>query len=50
METWDETVLHINNSTPALGNRRIQLLGMHAVTGCDSPYARVFQSEAATAL
>ena len=35
MEKWDRTVLHINNIMAALVDRSIQLLGMHAVTGCD---------------
>ena len=33
---WDGTVLHINNIVAALGDTSLQLLGMHAVTGCDT--------------
>ena len=36
MEKWDGTVLHINNMMAALGDTSLQLLGMHAVTGCDT--------------
>ena len=36
MEKWDGTVLHINNMVAALGDTSLQLLGMHAVTGCDT--------------
>ena len=36
MEKWDGTVLHINNIVAALGDTSLQLLGMHAVTGCDT--------------
>ena len=36
MEQWGGTVLHINNIVAALGDRSLQLLGMHAVTGCDT--------------
>ena len=36
MEKWDGTVLRINDIVAALGDRSLQLLGMHAVTGCDT--------------
>ena len=36
MEKWDGTVLHINNIVAALGDRSLQLLGIHAVTVCDT--------------
>ena len=36
MEKWDGTVLYINNIVAALGDTSLQLLGMHAVTGCDT--------------
>ena len=36
MEKWDGTVLHINAIVAALGDSSIQLLGMHAVTVCDT--------------
>ena len=36
MEKWDGTVLHINDIVAALGNLSLQLLGMHAVTCCDT--------------
>ena len=35
MEKWDGTVLNVNDIVAALGDRSLQLLGMHAVTGCD---------------
>ena len=36
MEKWDGTVLNINDIVAALGDRSLQLLGMHAVTCCDT--------------
>ena len=36
MEQWAGTVLHINSIVDVLGDRSLQLLGMHAVTGCDT--------------
>ena len=36
MEKWDGTVLNINDIVAALGDRSLQLRGMHAVTGCDT--------------
>ena len=36
MEQWDGTVLHINNIVAALADRRLQLLGMRAVTARDT--------------
>ena len=36
MRKWDGTVLNINDIVAALGDRSLQLLGMHAVTGCDT--------------
>ena len=35
-EKWDGTVLHINDIVAALGDRSLQLIGMYAVTGCDT--------------
>jgi hypothetical protein len=36
MEKWDGSVLHINQIATVLGDKSLQLLGMHAVTGCDT--------------
>ena len=36
LEKWDGSVLHVNDNAAALGDKRLQLLGMHAVTGCDT--------------
>ena len=36
MERWDGTVLDINQTCTKLGYKCIQLLGMHALTGCDT--------------
>ena len=44
MEKWDGTVVYINNIVAALGDRGIQLLGIHAFTGCDTvSYSGVHQ-------
>ena len=34
MEKWDGTVLNINKTATDHGDESLQLLGMHAVTGC----------------
>ena len=42
MERWDGTVLDITATCADLGPQRLQLLGMHAISGCDTtsyPYA-----------
>ena len=36
MERWDGTVLDINATCADLGPRCLQLLGMHAISGCDT--------------
>lgn len=36
MEKWDGSVLNINKTVADLGDKSLQLLGMHAVTGCDT--------------
>ena len=36
LEKWGERVLHVNDIGVALGDKILQLLGMHAVTGCDT--------------
>lgn len=36
MEPWDETVLNNNSTCAQLGPKCLQLLGMHAVSGCDT--------------
>ena len=36
MEKLDVTVLHTNDVVADLGDRSLQLLGIHAVTGCDT--------------
>ena len=36
MERWDGTVLDINQTCTKLGSKCPQLLGMHALTGCDT--------------
>ena len=36
VEKWNRIIIHINNTAAALGNKNLQLLGMHAVTGCDT--------------
>ena len=43
MERWDGTVLNINATCQELGPKCLQLLGMHAITGCDTtsyPYGK----------
>ena len=43
MERWDGTVLDINATCANLGPQCLQLLGMHAISGCDTtsyPYAK----------
>ena len=43
MERWDGTVLDINSTCSDLGSKCSQLLGMHALTGCDTtsyPYGK----------
>ena len=36
MERWDRTVLDINATCTNLGPKCLQLLGMHALSGCDT--------------
>nr|CAD7399537.1 unnamed protein product [Timema cristinae] len=36
MERWDGTVLDINSTSSKLGQKCLQLLGMHALIGCDT--------------
>ena len=36
MEKWYGSVLNINKTAAALGSKSLQLLVMHAVTGCDT--------------
>ena len=36
MEQWDRTVLDINATCTNLGPKCLQLLGMHALSGCDT--------------
>ena len=36
MEQWDGTVLDINATCSNLGTKSLQLLGMHALSGCDT--------------
>ena len=36
MEKWDRYIIHINDTAAAVGDKSLQLLGMHAVTGCDT--------------
>ena len=36
IERWDGTVLDINQTCIKLGSKCLQLLGMHALTGCDT--------------
>ena len=43
MERWDGTVLDINATCTNLGPKCLQLLGMHAISGCDTtsyPYGK----------
>ena len=41
MEQWDGTVLDINATCADLGPKCLQLLGMHALSGCDTtPFGR----------
>ncbi len=43
MERWDGTVLNINATCANLGPKCLQLLGMHALSGCDTtsyPYGK----------
>ena len=43
MERWDRTVLNINATCADLGPKCLQLLGMHALSGCDTtsyPYGK----------
>ena len=43
MERWDGTVLNVNATCDKLGAKCVQLLGMHALSGCDTtsyPYAK----------
>ena len=43
MERWDGIVLDINATCADLGPQCLQLLGMHAISGCDTtsyPYAK----------
>ena len=43
MERWDGTVLNINATCADLGPKCLQLLGMHALSGCDTtsyPYSK----------
>ena len=36
MEKWDGTVLNINETCNNLGEKSLQILGMHALSGCDT--------------
>ena len=36
MERWDGTILDINATSAHLGSKCLQLLGMHALSGCDT--------------
>ena len=36
MERWDRTVLYINATSVDLGPKCLQLLGMHALSGCNT--------------
>ena len=36
MEKWDGTVLNINETCKNLGEKSLQILGMHALSGCDT--------------
>ena len=36
MEQWDGTILDINATSAHLGSKCLQLLGMHALSGCDT--------------
>ena len=43
MERWDGTVLNINATCADLGPKCLQLLGIHALSGCDTtsyPYGK----------
>ena len=43
MERWDGTILDINATSAHLGSKCLQLLGMHALSGCDTtsyPYGK----------
>ena len=37
MERWNGTVLDINATCADLGPQCLQLLGIHAISGCDTP-------------
>ena len=36
MQKWDSTVLNINETCKRLGEKSLQVLGMHALSGCDT--------------
>ena len=36
IERWDGAVLNVNQTRTKLGYNCLQLLGMHALTGCDT--------------
>ena len=36
MEKWDGSILNINEIAHTLGDQSLELLGMHAFTGCDT--------------
>ena len=38
MERWNGVVIDINASCLLLGSKCLQLMGMHALTGCDTVY------------
>ena len=40
MERWDGTVLNINATCADLGPKCLQLLGMHALSGCDTRHGK----------
>ena len=43
MEPWDGTAFNVNATCDKLGAKSLQLLGMHALNGCDTtsyPYAK----------
>ena len=46
MERWDRTVLYINATSVDLGPKCLQLLGMHALSGCDTTsYPRIHMAK-----
>ena len=49
LEMWDWSVLHVNDIAAALGDKSLQLFGMHAVKGRDT-VSYPFKKEKLTAL